>query len=74
MRDRGRDLDKTFTCLILLVIAILFTRLVVEELHRLRPDPPPLTTEKKINPAPVRGVCDWLPLDSGCPGAKKVRK
>lgn len=73
MRDRGRDLDKTFTYLILLVIAILFTRLVVEELHRLRPDPPPLATEK-INPTPIRSVCDWLPLDSGCPGAKKVRK
>jgi hypothetical protein len=69
----GRDLDRTFTYLILAFIAILFVGGVVGELHRLRPDPPPLATEK-INPATIRSVCDWLPLDSGCPGAKKVRK
>jgi hypothetical protein len=71
---RDRDLDKTFTYLILAFIAILFVGGVVGELRRLRPDPPPPATEKKINPAPIRSVCDWLPLDSGCPGAKKVRK
>lgn len=71
MRDRDRDPDKTFSYLILAFIAVLFVGGVVTECRRLIPKP--LATEK-INPAPVRGVCDWLPLDSGCPGAKKVRK
>jgi hypothetical protein len=70
---RDRDLDKTFSYLILLGIVVLLVGGVVGELRCLRPDPPPLATEK-INPAPIRSVCDWLPLDSGCPGAKKVRK
>jgi hypothetical protein len=24
-----------------------------------------------LDPAPVRGVCDWIPEHVGCPGARK---
>jgi hypothetical protein len=65
-----RHADRLIGSIIALVVLAIGLRAGVEVWRHYHPAAR-VTVEEVMDPAPVHGVCDWIPDHVGCPGARK---